>query len=205
MSILCQNAITKSLSFFNMGLTPPPPLSNVKKLQIWKRGISLIKVAAKKGALTAHKWLAKTLKSINKCTIKQSKYVKYISVSKTFKLVNLITLLPAEGEPCPSAALTLKKWRNDRIGTQKMGHFGQRRFFCTIIVCPMYFFGEDLHLAILSATLTFRFVIFFVADNTAPRTAHLLRARIITNKVGIGVLRDTARAPKPTMHYHAIP
>ena len=106
---------------------------------------------------------------INKNTIKPSKYVKYISLCKTYKFVNLITLLPAGGEPCPSAALTLKKWRNDRIGTQK-------------IVCPVYFFGEDLHLAILSATLTFRFVIFFVADNTAPRTAHLLRARIITNK-----------------------
>ena len=34
MPILRQNAITKSV-FFNMGLTPTPILSNVKKLHNW--------------------------------------------------------------------------------------------------------------------------------------------------------------------------
>ena len=43
MSNLGQNAITNSVFYFNMGLTPPSPLlNNVKKLQIWKRGTPLM-------------------------------------------------------------------------------------------------------------------------------------------------------------------
>ena len=84
---------------------PPPPFWKMfKKLQIWRKvhPLSRFKIAAifLKGALIGHKWLSKKWKSINKSTINPSKYVKYISVCKTFKLVNLITVLPAGATPC---------------------------------------------------------------------------------------------------------